>query len=149
MKPCGKLILAAILSLLMASLVFSGCSFVKSREAAEKVVNRHFEMIATNGYEAAMADYGPQFFQKIPKDEWAKDLAKLSDKLGPYQSHYIDGWRVFQNAGSFGPGTLVSLQMQVVYSRNKAVETFTMFKGVGEPDYRITGHTINSDGLLR
>ena len=110
---------------------------------------RHFQAISTNGYDTAMSDYGTQFFQKTSKDEWNKMLAKLTGRLGTYQSHTTTGWRVFKNAGSFGAGTTVTLQCQVTYSKYSATEIFTLFKGVTDSDYKILGHKINSDGFLK
>jgi hypothetical protein len=112
------------------------------------VLTRHFQTIATNGFESALVDYGPEFFQKTTKDEWKKALTKLSDKLGTYQSHTVTGWHVFKNASAIGAGTTVSLQCQVTYSKHPATESFALFKGLGDSDYKIVGHQINSTALL-
>jgi hypothetical protein len=92
------------------SLLLGGCGFTKGKTDAEAVVTRHFQTIATNGLDAAMTDYGTQFFQQTKKDDWRKALAKLSDKLGTYQSHTVTFWHIFENAGTSGAGTTVSLQ---------------------------------------
>lgn len=126
----------------------SGC-FVQSRRDAEKVLNRHFQMIATNNYDSAMSDYGKQFFDKVSKNEWTKTLKGLTSKLGPYRSHTVVGWRVFKSTGSFGAGTTVSMECQVSYVRYSAIEKFTLFRGLTDSDYKILGHFIESDGLLR
>src|SRR5437879_2418434 len=120
---------------ILCCVVLSGCGFTQSKKDAETVLARHFQTISTNGYDTAMSDYGTQFFQKTPKDEWNKMLAKLTGKLGTYQSHTTTGWRVFKNAGSFGAGTTVTLQCQVTYSKYSATEIFTLFKGVTDSDY--------------
>jgi hypothetical protein len=139
---------AAALFAVIVSLLLGGCGFAQGKKDAEAVLNRHFQTIATNGYDTAIADYGTPFFQKTTKDEWSKALAKVSGKLGPYQSHTITAWRVFKNAGTTGSGTTVSLQCQVNYSRHTATESFTLFKGAGDSDYKIVGHNINSTALL-
>ena len=131
-----------------ASLLSGGCGFTQGKKDAEAVLTRHFQTIATNGFDTAMADYGRQFFQKTTKDEWTKALTKLSGKLGTYQSYTVTNWRVFKNASTSGAGTTVSLQCQVTYSKHPATESFTLFKGVGDSDYKIVGHNINSTALL-
>ncbi len=131
-----------------ASLLFGGCGFTKGKKDGEAVLTRHFQNIATNGFDTALTDYGTQFFLKTTKDEWRKALTKLSDKLGTYQSHTVTGWRVFKNVSTSGAGTTVSLQCQVTYSKHPATESFTLFKGVGDSDYKIVGHQINSTALL-
>ena len=132
----------------VAFLLLGGCGFTQGKKDGEAVLTRHFRTIATNGFDTALTDYGTQFFQKTSKDEWRKALTKLSDKLGAYQSHTVTGWRVFKNASTSGSGTTVSLQCQVAYSKHPATESFTLFKGAGDSDYKIVGHQINSTALL-
>src|ERR1041385_5614256 len=108
-------------------LLGGGCGFTQGKKDAEAVLTRHFQTIATNGFDTAMADYGTQFFQKTTKDEWTKALTKLSGKLGTYQSYSVTGWRVFKNASTTGAGTTVLLQCQVTYSKHTTTENFTLF----------------------
>jgi len=141
----SRLIVVLFVCLLSA---VAGCGFMQSKTDAEKVLTRHFQTIATNGYDTAMTDYGSLFFQKTTKDEWTKALEKLNAKLGSYQSHSIASWRVFKNAGATGAGTTVSLQCQVTYSKHSATENFTLVRGLTDSDYKIVGHFINSIALL-
>jgi hypothetical protein len=131
-----------------AALLVGGCGFTQGKKDAEAVLTRHFQTIATNAFETAMADYGTQFFQKTTKQEWTKALTKLDGKLGTYQSYTVTTWRVFKNAGTTGAGTTVLLQCEVTYSKHTATESFTLFKGVLDSDYKIIGHNINSTALL-
>ncbi len=73
----------------LAALLVGGCSFTQDKNDAEAVLTRHFQTISTNDFDTAMTDYGTQFFEKTPKDEWTKALAKLIGKLGTYQSHTL------------------------------------------------------------
>jgi hypothetical protein len=132
----------------IGAMLLGGCGFVQSTQDAEKVVARHFQELATNGVDVAMTDYGDAFFKKTTKQEWRKALSNLGQKLGTYQSDTITSWRVFKNAGTTGSGTTVTLQFQVTYSKHKATENFTLFKGITDSDYKIVGHQINSTGLL-
>lgn len=134
--------------LALASLMLGGCGLVHSKEDAEKVLARHYHSIATNGFSVAMDDYGAQFFQKTSKAEWTKALEKISKKLGTYQSHMVTSWNATENAGTLGAGVTVKLQCDVTYSKHAATETFTLFKGIGDSDYKILGHYINSTALL-
>ncbi|MDB6111387.1 MAG: hypothetical protein JWR69_3137 [Pedosphaera sp.] len=136
-------------SLLLVSVALGGCGLVHAKQDADKVLARHFQAIATNGFDAAMADYAPKFFQKTSKDEWTKSLSRLGGKLGTYQSYSITGFRANQNAGTFGSGTTITLQCQIKYSKYPATETFTLFKGLTDSDYKIVNHSINSDGFLK
>jgi len=140
--------IVAVTLLALASVLSGGCGFTQGKKDAEAVLARHFQTIATNGFDTAMADYGATFFQKTTKEEWTKALTKLSSKLGTYQSHTLTGWRVFKNAGMTGAGTTVSLQCQVTYSKHSATESFMLFKGVSDSDYKILGHNFNSTALL-
>lgn len=148
MKTSTPQIFASVL-IAIGSLLIGGCGFTQGKKDAEAVVTRHFQTIATNGFATAMSDYGTQFFTKTTKDEWTKALTRLSGKLGTYQSHTVTGWRMFTKAGTSRAGTTVSLQCQVTYSKHPATENFTLFKGVGDSDYKIIGHNINSTALLK
>jgi hypothetical protein len=130
------------------ALLLGGCGFAQGKKAGEAVLIRHFQTIATNGFDTALTDYSAQFFQKTTKDEWRKALTKINDKLGAYQNHTVTSWRVFKNVGPSSVGTTVSLQCQVNYSKHPATESFTLFKGAGDSDYKIVGHQINSTALL-
>ncbi len=138
----------AVALFVVASLLLGGCGFVKGKKDAEAVLARHFQALTTNGFDTAMADYGAQFFQKTTKQDWAKALTKLSGKLGTYQSHSITSWRVFKKAGLSGAGTTVLFQCQVTYSKHPSTESFTLFKGVTDSEYKIIGHLINSTALI-
>ncbi|HWW03461.1 MAG TPA: hypothetical protein VNZ64_27410 [Candidatus Acidoferrum sp.] len=135
-------------TLVLCFAVLTGCGITNAKENANKVLTRHFQTISTNGFDEALAGYGNQFFQKTTKDEWSKALARLTSKLGTYQNHTITGWRAFTQAGTFGAGTTVTLQCQVNYSKHSAQETFTLFKGVTDSDYKIIAHQIDGAALL-
>jgi hypothetical protein len=149
MKTLTRSLLFRSTLLLIGCVAIGGCGLTQSKQDAEKVLARHFQAVATNGYDSAMGDYGAQFFQKTTKDEWSKTLARLSGKLGAFQGYSVGGWQVFKNAGTFGAGTTVSLKCQVTYAKYPATESFTLFKGTSDSDYKIVGHSINSDGFLK
>jgi hypothetical protein len=138
----------AVALLAGVALWVGGCGVMDGKKDAEAILTRHFQTIATNGFEAALEDYGADFFKKTKKEEWSKALAGTSKKLGTYQSHTVTTWRLFKKAGTVGAGTTVSLQCQVTYSKHSATESFTLFKGVSDSDYKIVGHQINSTALL-
>jgi hypothetical protein len=148
MKPLSPWYLFTLAFFVFCSAALTGCGITKSKQDADKVLTRHFQTISTNGYDRALDDYGSEFFQKSTKEEWSKVLARLSAKLGTYQSHSITGWRTFTKAGSFGSGTTVTLQCQVSYSKHSAQETFTLFKSLTDSDYKIIGHQIDGAALL-
>src|SRR5439155_386192 len=84
--------------------------------------------LATNGYGAAIADYGAQFFANTTKAEWSNSLAAVSGKLGDYQGYSVIGWRASKRVGP-GGGTYVELRCRTSYSKYAADESFTLFKG--------------------
>src|SRR6185295_6147387 len=95
------------------ALLLSGCGS-QSRRDAEKVLTRHFQALATNGYDTAMADYLDFVFEKISKEEFKKMLAEP----GTYQHHTLHGGKVFNDSS----GTTVSLECSVVYAKGSANE---------------------------
>ena len=139
----------AVMLLVAASVVLCGCGITKSKSEADATLTRHFQTISTNGFTEALSGYGGEFFQNTTKDEWSKVLARFVAKVGTYQSHTIVSWRSFSNYGGAGSGTHVSLECQVVYSKKSVQESFTLFKGVADSDYKIVGHHIDAAALLQ
>jgi len=148
MKSSSRLGHFGLLLLVSCSACLLGCGITKSKQDADNVLTRHFQAVSTNGVEAALSDYGSQFFQGTSKEEWSKVLGRLSAKMGPYQSHTITGWRSFTRAGTFGSGTTVALQCQVIYAKHSAQESFTLFKGLTDSSYKIIAHQIDGAALL-
>ena len=148
MKISRSLGLCSLALLALCSSALIGCGVVTSKQDADKVLTKHFQALATNSFDTALGDYGTQFFQNTTKEQWSKVLSRLTEKLGTYQSHTITGWRAFTKAGTFGSGTTVMLQCQVNYSKHSAQETFTLFKGVTDSDYKIIEHKIDGAALL-
>ena len=123
----------------------SNCGYRDPKQACERVLTRHFQIVRTNGFDAAMADYGEPFFQKTRKEDWSHELTKLSGKLGKYHSHAFLCWRIFKTGGPFGPGTTVNVQCRVTYSKHSAIESFTLFKPALDSEYKIAGHQFALD----
>ena len=139
----------AVMLIVVVSAILCGCGITKSKNEADATLTRHFQTISTNGFNEALSDYGAAFFQNTTKDEWSKVLSRFVLKVGTYQSHTIVGWRSFSNYGGAGSGTTVSLQCQVVYSKRTVQESFTLFKGVTDSDFKIVGHNIDAAALLQ
>lgn len=137
-----------ILALWVGTLV-TGCGFMASKQAGEKLIASHFQAISTNGYAAALTNYGSPFFAKTSPDEWMKTLEQLGGKLGQFQNYTIVNWNVHKGAGTSGSGTTVRLTVNSTYSKHSAQEQFVLFKGSNDPDFKILGHHVQSDGLLK
>ena len=134
--------------LILGGVWLAGCGLVQNSKDAEAVVAHHFQTIATNGFDAAMADYAPRFFEKTSKEDWTRALSRLNGRLGAYQSYTVTSWNIVRNAGTTGSGTTVTLQCDVKYSRHSATEKFTIFKGLSDSGFKIVGHHIDSSALL-
>lgn len=134
---------------LACGLLLVGCGFQQSQEDAEKVVSRHFQAISTNGYVSALDNYATQFLVKTPREEWIKTLQNVSNRLGHFQAYTVSRQQVRKDASTFGSGTTVSILVNSKYSKHSAKEQFTLVKPRGESDFRILGHQIHSEGLLK
>lgn len=145
MKPDRLIRFPALTCLVL----LAGCGFGQSRQAAEKVVTAHYQAISTNGYNSLLSNYGSQFFAKTKREEWAQTLKLLGTKLGSFQSHRITEWNVQKGTSAGGFETYVKIAVQSTYSKYPAQEHFTLFKGPKDKDFKIIGHDIRSDGLLK
>jgi len=139
--------LAAALVAAAATLFSAGCGFVKNTQDAEKVVARHFQMLATNGVDLALADYSDDFLKKAGKEEWRRKLTRASEKLGSFENYGTLNWKVFSNFNNGGSATTVELICQVNYSKHAARETFKLLKSGDEPNFKIVDHQIQSAAL--
>ena len=129
--------------------LLAGCGFAASKQAGEKLIANHFQAIGTNGYSAALANYGAQFFAKTSPDEWGKTLEKVSGKLGQFQNYTVVNWNVHKGASTTGSGTTVRITVNSTYSKFPAQEQFVLFKGSKDAEFKILGHHISSTGLLK
>jgi len=132
---------------LTGCLMITGCGVSSARQKAEAVVARHFQQISTNGYVAALADYGDAFFARTSKDDWTRVLTRVADRLGSLEGYQVSSWNVNQTTGSTGSGTYVVLVCDSRYAHHSAQEQFTLYRGAGDAAFKIVGHHINSDAL--
>src|SRR6266849_1071283 len=124
MKTLTRSLLFRSTLLLIGCVAIGGCGLTQSKQDAEKVLARHFQAVATNGYDSAIGDYSAQFFQKTTKDEWSETLARLNGKLGGFQGYSVDGWRVFKIASTSGAGTTLSLHCLFIFNGSATTESF-------------------------
>ncbi len=111
---------------------------------AEKVVARHFDALATNGFTTALEDYGDRFFQHTTRSDWAQQLGQLGAELGTFNGYTVSRRTVTRTTGASGVDTKVSLLCDVNYSKGSAAEEFTLAKGRNDADYRIIAHKIDT-----
>ncbi len=126
----------------------AGCGLVQDTQDAEKVVAHHFQLLATNGVETALADYGDDFFKGTSREKWRGTLKQVDDKLGTFENYSTLNWNVSKNAGTTGSVTTVELICHVKYSRQEAQETFKLAKKDAETQFKIIAHRIDSKAQL-
>jgi len=138
---------ARFLCLAFIGAALAGCGASQEKAAGEKVVARHFALLASGSYDDVLAGYAPEFFGTTSREEWRSLLARVGEKLGPYRSHGVTTWRVFSGFGSMA-GTRVVLSCRVVYEKHAVDETFTLFRAGGDAPYRILGHQIQGGTFM-
>lgn len=148
MPPLSFLNPALLCGLAAAAMLCScGDKIAAPKVEAEKVAKRHFEAIARKDYDAALADYSPDFFKITARDKWLKVLAEKTAGCGEFISYVVDGGNLNYWAGvsSEGkkPGATVELRCDVTYRKVATRETFTLFKGFSEPRLQIIAHNIS------
>lgn len=111
----------------------------------EKIIAKLFETIRTNGYEAALSNYAPQFFSKFSPEKWAQTLEGLDEKLGQFQSYKIVDHKVYHDSKR---EPLVHITVEATYSKSIAREFFSVSKRHEDPDFRIYMHNIHFNGLV-
>jgi len=136
--------------LLVASLACTsfgvGCADAGEKEAAEQVLDRHFNALKSRTFEAALADYDDHFFTETSRAEWRVALASVVDKLGTFRSYEITSSGVAYKQLA-GPGSYLRYLVAVSYSKHPSEETFYLFRKQGSTQFKIVGHQIDADGL--
>ena len=137
---------------LVASLVLTsfgvGCAGAKEEEAAEQLLDRHFNALKSRTFEAALSDYDDHFFSGVSRTEWRAALASVVDKLGTFRSYKItsSGLAYKQVAGA---GSYLRYLVAVTYSKHPSEEIFYLFRKQGSANFKIVGHQIDADGLSK
>ena len=126
---------------------FLGCGLQTAKKSAEAVVARHFQTVATNGFDEAMADYSKDFFARTSQNKLRAKLDNVRSRLGAYEQCTVISWRVFGTASTTGSGTRVELGCQTRYAKFPAKEIFVLSKPTGDKEYKIIEHSISSKGL--
>lgn len=142
----------AALGALAASLAV-GCNPTADKAAIEAVGERLYALIKAKDFDGAAGLYDERFFQATPRAEWIELLGSVTKKLGDLQKQELVNWRLreFTGVGTANPsGTYGELQYKTTYAKHEASEALSVFKPKsGDGGYRITGHKINSNGLLK
>jgi hypothetical protein len=132
----------------IAATVGVACRNPRDDADAKALVARHFDAIARQAYDLALADYGSQFFARFPRDEWKSTLGLVERKLGTFQKYEIVGSRWKSQLGAHG-GLAYEFVCRVSYSKSEAEEILSVFRASGSPKFQILGHRINSNALLK
>jgi hypothetical protein len=123
---------------------------MKMKPQAESVGQQLYEAIRAKDYDRALSLYDPMFFQQTNRDEWRKMLAGINTKLGDLVSYEQRGWNINAQTGTgSASGVYVTLTYKVTYAKYPADETLSLFMPAGGSKFTITGHNINSTGLLK
>jgi hypothetical protein len=127
-------------------LLMSGCGMSANQQAAETTATQLYKSISEKDWDGAIGLYAPEFFQKMPKEQWRDVLANVSKKLGDYKDRQLQNWNYRSYVGTGGNQQTTTLTFQVQYLNGEATETLT-FLG-NEVPLKIAGHQINSPQLL-
>ena len=116
----------------------------KPQKDAEVVVTAYFQALATNGYAEAAANFGPQPFQMMSREQWIQAQQDFSSKRGSYVNHKFKRRTVRLKVGTSDTTTTVTVECQVTYSQHNDIETFSLTKGPTDGDFKIVGHKLGS-----
>jgi hypothetical protein len=142
-------VLLAVLIVGLAGTFLSGCGFGKAKGEAELVAQAYFDCIQKSDLDASMELFSAKFFQETSREDWRTMQEKVSEKLGPLQSHKLARWNVFKGTKRGGlSGTAVELGYEVTYEKYPAQVLMVVYKPTGRTDFQIISMNINSQGLL-
>ncbi len=137
-----------IFAIMVITGILSGCGIAQKKAEAEHIVERYYKLIGEGNINAVLSLYSNRFFENTPEEKWTNMLTNVREKLGALETFHLVSWHVKDAASSEIIGTYVSLLYEVQYSKYKATEEFTMVRPAGKSEFKIIGHTINSEGFL-
>jgi hypothetical protein len=143
---CRRQFLVASFALTSSCVV--GCADLKEREAAERVLDHHFDALKRRTFDSALADYDNHFFTEMSRAEWRVALTSVVDKLGSFRSYQIVSSGLAYKKVA-GPGSYLRFHCLVTYSKHTAEETFYLFREQSSKQFKIVGHQIDADGLSK
>jgi hypothetical protein len=129
---------------LFLALFLAGCGASESKAVAEEKADAVYRERAEGVNEALLDMYSSKFYEHVARDDWARMLRNVSEKLGDYRSHELVNWNVRTGRTELGAGTQITLIYRVVYSNYQSTERLDFFGS----DVELVGHQIDSQGLL-
>lgn len=135
--------------LLLLALVLAGCGAGDKEVKARAVAEGYLQAVRDRDPDKALAFFAKAYFETRSAAGWKADLRLITARLGALESYSLKGSRWRTNLVPPDSGTQGTLEYDVRYAKGRAVETFAVFKPLARGDFRIVGHTIASDKLLR
>lgn len=141
-----------VIPLLLIVWLLSGCSAASAVARlgdAQKVADGYFDAIKTKDYDKALSLYGPRFFERVSRDEWATALQQMNDRFGELQKYDLGDWKVRNRKKDAPEGSYYLLEYETKYAKDTSVvQVMTLFEPRGTQGFQIIGHEVNSEGLF-
>lgn len=134
-------------ALLAALLSLVSCAARDDRRDAARVLDHHFDALAHEHYDDALADYDPRFFADVTRADWRSALVSITAKIGKVE-HYVITVNGLESKQTVGPGMYLKFKCKVDYAKHTSEETFYLWRREGADEFHIVGHQIDSPGLL-
>jgi hypothetical protein len=139
-----SVVVAIALGVVLA--VLSACGGMSAKSDAERVASTVFSLIENGEFESALDYYSEEFYESRDRDRWLAVLCECNEQLGDLVSYELSGWEVNSQVGSNSEPQVI-LVYGTEYTGCEAVETLSL-KEEQPSGFRITGHEIESSGLL-
>lgn len=115
-------------------------------KSAQATADQFYQAIAAKDWDKAVGFC--VVHQDATKEQWRELGVKLSDKLGDYVSHKLQGWRSQFDVGAQGSRKFTVLIQEVQYAKAEATETLYFLETGKREPWQIFRYHVNSPAFL-
>jgi hypothetical protein len=108
---------------------------------SEKLLARHYDLIHAGAYDAALAEYDPEFFANSSQASWRRSLEQVTTQLGEFRSYRAISWEITETHGT-GAGINVIVACDVEYAKGHLREQLRLRRIKGDDALKIVAHSI-------
>lgn len=135
--------------LLLLALAVMGCGAPDKEVRARGAAEGYLQALKDKDPDKALTFFAKTYFDTRSAAGWKADLRLIAARLGAVHSYSLKRWNWRTDFIPPDSGTHVTLEYEVGYAKHRATETFVVFKPFARGEYKIVGHAIASEGLIR
>ncbi len=124
----------------IACVALVGATACRASSDARRVTEAYYAALQSDRMEPMWGLYADEFYQRVPKASWQRQLRRLRENIGQYRSHELVSIRTATTEGKGAAFTVLTYEVQ--YAKQMATETFTVRASTGTLRAQIITHDV-------